>query len=257
MTPLLNIAILAARDAGQRILELSHITNFENKVDGTPVTIADTEANEILLGHLAKTEYPILSEESGVIDLPYPEHIWIIDPLDGTQEFIKKTKDYSVMIGLLQNGRPILGVIYAPAYDTLYYAQKGCGAFVMRNEQTSRLSVTNHTSALRAINRPSAVVENVIQKLSATLTTPCGSIGIKSGLLGEQIGDFFFSWGTLGEWDICASEIITEEAGGRVTDCYGEPLCYGSQSHKTHRGIVFSNRACHSQVLEAVASTTP
>jgi 3'(2'), 5'-bisphosphate nucleotidase len=96
-------------------------------------------------------------------------------------------------------------------------------------------------------------MELVAKKLEAILC-PRGSVGIKAGLLGEDFGDFFFSWGNLGEWDVCAPQIIAEEAGGRVTDCKGNPLSYGTENHRIAQGVLFSNGKCHTHVLEAIMS---
>ena len=255
MNTLLEIATTAARDAGKEILALYSTTDFERKVDGSPLTIADTRSYEVLLEHLVKTGIQILSEESGTVPIPYPTQMWIIDPLDGTKDFLNKTNDFSVMVGLLENGRPTLGVVYAPALDTLYYAEKGTGAFVEKNGVTKKLRVgTRDSSNLRYIRSGNQVTKEmgaVAEELNA-LRNPRGSIGIKSGLLGEEFGDFFSSWGAYGEWDICAPEIIALEAGGKVTDCNGETIFYGTANHKVTQGAVFSNGACHARVIEAI-----
>ncbi len=255
MNPLLKVALAAAKEAGDAIMALYTDTEFETKADGSPVTLADTRSNEILLASLSKTGIPILSEESLGIPVPYPSQLWIIDPLDGTKDFIKKSDDFSVMIGLLENGEPTLGVVYAPAHNTLYYAEKGAGAYVVRESVTTRLKVSNkETSPLRfvrSVNNFSDTMAKVAEKLSATLF-PRGSVGVKAGVLGEAEGEFFFSQGKFGEWDVCAPEIITREAGGMVTDCEGNPLFYGTNDHRVERGIVFSNGVCHEDVLNAI-----
>jgi 3'(2'), 5'-bisphosphate nucleotidase len=143
MNELLTIAIEASKKAGEEIMRLYATTAFETKNDGSPVTIADTRSNEILMERLGKTGIPILSEELEGVSLPYPKQLWIIDPLDGTKDFINKSNDFSVMIGLIEHGVPILGVVYAPALDTLYFATKGNGAFVTKGEITSTLTVSN------------------------------------------------------------------------------------------------------------------
>ncbi len=260
METLLKHAILAAKEAGAEIMSHYASTDFETKTDGSPVTIADTRSNEILIQHLVTTHIPILSEESVGIPLPYPEKLWIIDPLDGTKDFIKKNGDFCVMIGLLEHGKPVLGVVYAPAHKTLYYAVKGLGAFTEKDGVTKKLTVSNRSEKelryIRSVNHFTPRMELVAQKLSAT-THPHGSIGIKAGILGEDKGDFFFSWGNLGEWDVCAPEIILTEAGGMVTDCSGKPLMYGTADHRLTDGLVFSNGTCHERVLQVIQTTPP
>lgn len=255
MNTLLEKAITAARDAGKEILSLYATTDFERKIDGSPVTIADSRSNEILLRHLQETGIPILSEESTGVPIPYPRQMWIIDPLDGTKDFIKKTNDFSVMIGLLEEGHSTLGVVYAPVSDTLYYAEKNKGAYVVRNGMTTKL-VTGLQSnePLRficSVNNFAPYMEDVAHALSA-VKTPHGSVGIKTGLIGENKGEFFFSKGNFGEWDVCGPEIIMTEAGGHVSDCNGNPLIYGALDHRVEHGIVFSNTLCHEQVLTAI-----
>ncbi len=122
---LLDIAILAAIEAGQAIMSV-YCTNFEvdYKDDQSPLTIADTKANEIIIGYLAETSLPVLSEESRQI--PYTERkdwqqFWLVDPLDGTKEFIKRNDEFTVNIALIEEQAPALGVVYAPAIDTLYF----------------------------------------------------------------------------------------------------------------------------------------
>lgn len=258
MNELLKIATTAAREAGAEILRLYETTEFETKLDGSPVTIADTNANKIIISYLEKTDILILSEESDGVPLPYPEKIWIIDPLDGTKDFIKKNGDFSVMLGLLVNGTPALGVVYVPVRETLYYAVRGAGAFKVHNGTTTPLKVSDREAVglrcIRSVNHFTPRMGAVTEKLSATLH-PHGSIGIKAGLLSEDAGDFFFSWGNLGEWDVCAPEIITREAGGRVTDINGNALSYGTPDHRLEHGIVFSNTKCHDKLLDAIRTT--
>lgn len=258
MEQLLTIAMHAAREAGKEILELYTTTDFETKHDGSPVTIADIRSNEILVEYLSKTNIPILSEESTGAPIPYPNRMWIIDPLDGTKDFIQKNGDFAVMIGLIEHGRPVLGVVYAPTYDTLYYAQKGAGAFVQKKDLLKQLKVSDRLKdnlrCIRSINHFSSRMEAIAEKLNAD-TIPRGSFGIKAGVLSEGDGDYFASFGNFGEWDVCAPEIITIEAGGSVSDCNGEPIFYGTKDHHVAHGIVFSNTACHENILNAIKET--
>ncbi|MCF7815905.1 MAG: 3'(2'),5'-bisphosphate nucleotidase CysQ [Candidatus Pacebacteria bacterium] len=258
MNSLLDIAIAAAKHAGDEIIKLYATTTHETKDDGSPVTVADMRSNEILTDHLSKTNITILSEESEGIATPYPEQMWIIDPLDGTKDFLEKTGDFSVMIGLLENGRPTLGVVYVPVHDILYYATKGSGAFLLSKEVTTRLSISDKPTSplrfLRSVHNFSPYMKAVTEKLSAQLL-PRGSIGVKAGILCSNAGDFFFSLGNFGEWDVCAPEIITLEAGGSVTDCEGNPLFYGTKNHRVEHGILFSNTACYKNVLDAIRTT--
>jgi 3'(2'), 5'-bisphosphate nucleotidase len=256
MNPLLAIAIQAAKEAGREIRNLYETIAFETKTDGSPVTLADTRSNEILLHILKATGIPILSEESGHSSDVYTARLWIIDPLDGTKDFLAKTGDFSVMIALLEKGQPILGVVYAPEYDTLYYAEKGAGTKIEKKGGLESLKCGTRTTGLRALvsrTHPNTLLEEVIAKFGAT-SEARGSVGIKSGLLAEDAADFFLYTGKLGEWDLCAPQLILTEAGGTVTDLHGAPLTYGNPDHRIQNGAVFSNGACHKAVLEAIAT---
>jgi 3'(2'), 5'-bisphosphate nucleotidase len=256
----LNVAIEVAKRAGDAIMELYATTDFEEKHDGSPVTIADHRSNAILTEELSKTGISILSEESLGIALPYPSQLWIIDPLDGTKDFLKKNGDFCVMVGLLEHGRPSLGVVYVPVYDELYFASLGDGAFLKKGGATTKLVLGDEkhtpTRCVRSINHFSPHMVRVAESLGATLH-PRGSIGIKAGVVAQGLGDYFASWGHFGEWDVCAPEIIVTEAGGVVTDCNGNPLTYGTQNHLLEHGIIFANQGHHSDVLHAFRTTPP
>jgi 3'(2'), 5'-bisphosphate nucleotidase len=260
MDTLLRIAVSAAREAGEAIMDLYETTAFETKKDGSPVTIADHKANEILLARLGTTGIPILTEESDGIVLPYPSRLWVIDPIDGTGGFIQKTGDFSVMIGLIEDGRPILGVVYAAAHDMLYYAHQGAGAFKEHAGGTTRLMLSETpASPLRFIcsrNHYSPLMQEIAEKVGA-VGIPYGGIGNKAGMLVDGDGDFFFTGAALGEWDVCAPSVIMEEAGGIVSDCAGDPLFYGTKNHLLERGAIFSHPACHASVVDAIKNTYP
>lgn len=250
-----DIAISTAQSAGNAVMDLYDISDFKTKIDGSPVTVADCTAHDIICEALQKTGITVLSEEADGIPLPYPEYVWIIDPIDGTRGFINNTGDFAIMIGLLERGVPVLGVVYAPAHGALYHARHGNGAYVIRNNTTSRLTISKETpTPLRFVsssNHYSSQMEHVREKLGA-LKIARGGVGIKATLIAEDGGDFFFTGAPLGEWDVCAPHCILEEAGGIVSDYLGNPLVYGNENHRITRGVVFSHPACHTHVLNAV-----
>lgn len=258
MHSLLTTARAAAKDAGQEIMRLYETLDFETKIDGSPVTIADTRANEIILSHLEKTNIAILSEESEGVALPYPERMWIIDPLDGTRDFIKKTDDFVVMIGLVEHGKPVLGVMYAPAHNTEFFAHAGAGAYMVHEGETTKLELANTPSQALRFARSTGHFTPHMERVSDALDAiqmPRGSMGIKASLISMNAADFYFSYGHLGEWDVCAPEVIVTEAGGRVTDCDGNALHYGAHNHRIQNGTIFSNGACHARVHAAIHAT--
>jgi len=142
--PELDIAIKAAQEASNVILDIYQKDyNISTKTDNSPVTDADLESNKIINKILSNTKYSILSEED-VDDQSRlsKDMIWIVDPLDGTSDFIDKTGEFTVMIALIQNKKPILGVIAWPTEKTLFVAQKNCGAFRYSNDKWDKISVT-------------------------------------------------------------------------------------------------------------------
>jgi 3'(2'), 5'-bisphosphate nucleotidase len=258
MNTLLQHAIDAAYRAGAEIMTHYATTEYTTKEDGSPVTIADARSNDILMTCLAETHIPVLSEENETRELPYPERLWIIDPLDGTKDFIAKNGDFCVMIGLLEKGEPTLGVVYAPVENVIYYAEKGSGAW--RKDMQGVTALTVHTMPqnpprfICSVNHFTPVMERVANEMNAT-KIPRGSIGIKAGVIAENQGEFFFSLGRLGEWDVCAPEIIAREAGIVVTDIHNNPLSYGTADHRIVHGALFAHPTLHADVQKHISAS--
>ena len=262
MHPLLTTAITAAREAGDFIMTQYGAPDITMKGDHSPVTQADMGAHDRILESLRTTNIPVLSEESGDTEfptLPYPDTLWIVDPLDGTKDFINMSGDFSVMIGLLEKGEPTLSVVYAPHHRTLYFAARDKGAYMEKDGKEQRLRVGTRTSPdLRFIcskNHFTPYMDAIAEKLIVSTSTPHGSVGIKASMLGKDEGDFFFYTVALGVWDVCAPQLIATEAGGTVTDIHGEPLTYTTTNHRLSNGVVFSNTACHTEVITALHTT--
>ena len=135
MKNLINVSVLAAINAGKEILEVyKQDFSVETKSDNSPLTIADKKSHEVIKAALANTGYPLLSEEGK--QLAYDERkdwetFWLVDPLDGTKEFIKKNGEFTVNIALVKNGTPVLGVVYVPVTGVLYYGAEGKGSFAV------------------------------------------------------------------------------------------------------------------------------
>ncbi len=257
MDELLKIAREAAKKAGDAILLHYGNEAFELKKDNSPVTLADGEAHSILLTLLSTTGIPVLSEEDAKrTPLPYPHRIWIIDPLDGTKGFLKRTDDFSVMIALVEDGLPILAVVDVPVMKKCYFATRGGGAFVEDTGGIHALHVSSrtrpHLRGLISVNHAAPYMFDVCTKLEVAETVAVGSVGIKAGYIAEDLADFYLTRGALGEWDVCAPELILTEAGGMVTDEHGTSICYGNEDHRIQHGIVFSNGVCHGNVLTAL-----
>ena len=235
-----------ARLAGQAALRFYGSATAEYKDGNSPVTAADHAANEVIVAGL-RAAFPadaILSEESkDSFERLASERLWIVDPLDGTKEFLAQNGEFSVMIGLAVRGEPVLGVVYVPATDVLYSAERGGGAWVERAGRKERLSCAHvNGKPLRIVgsrSHPDPLLVRMQDALGITDVRPSGSVGIKCALIAERERDLYIHpVPYLKEWDTCAPEILLREAGGAVTDCTGAPLRYNKEDPVQPHGIV-------------------
>jgi 3'(2'), 5'-bisphosphate nucleotidase len=240
---LLTLAKNAAPQAGEAILEIYDKGDFESyqKSDDSPVTSADYMANDIIVKALetATPDIPIMSEERKIESLEERQNwqrYWLIDPIDGTQEFIARSGDFAVNIALVENNEPVIGVIFWPPGQTLYYASKGQGAFkesVEENKQihVRRLDDPHESVVMIAISRRQSR-EKVMSRMSAKRvyqTLPLGSCSLKACFIAEGKADVFMRLGVTGEWDTGASQCIVREAGGDIVAATFEPLTYNQR----------------------------
>lgn len=208
------------------------------KSDNTPVTSADLAANEIICQQLAllTPDIPILSEEAADIPLSVRgqwQRYWLVDPLDGTGEFIAGSGDFSVIIALVENNRPVMGVVYAPMAKTWYYAMAGKGAFKRdaagEHQIHCHAATTDQATRLRfAVSRrqdPQKVLNLFTEPQDAKLVL-MGGAALKSCLVAEGLADCYVRLGPTGEWDTGAAQIIIEEAGGKLMDLNLQALSY-------------------------------
>lgn len=244
-----------AHRAGQAIMEIYN-TPFEviKKADGSPLTLADQAANKIINDYLLATySIPILSEENE--NIPYEirkdwKQLWIVDPLDGTKEFVHKRREFTVNIALVQDGQPILGVIYAPVFDEMYYAIRGKGAyFIYKNikskiESKSSLKFENksfHSQTKKHIkvilsrshnngfDLSKYLVGDNTNKGFSLQTIAMGS-SLKFCRVAQGKVDVNIRMLPTSEWDTAAAQIIVEEAGRKLVKYDdGTPLNYNKQ----------------------------
>ena len=263
----LNIAVELARDAGAAILQFYQGSfKIEQKYigdDREAVTQADLIANHMIVERLRR-EFPedgILAEESE--DTSHrldKQRVWMVDPLDGTNGFIDGNGDFAVQIGLAQTGTAVLGVVYQPLTGVLYRATQGTGTWVARPDQPptrARVSGTTDLSSMRlAASRShrSPRMDRVVKSLGVKDEVQRGSVGIKIGLIIEQQCDLYVHLSPrTKQWDTCAPEIVLREAGGRLTDLFGQTLRYNSPQVQNRNGIVASNGAAHDKIIERLA----
>ena len=232
-----------SRNAGKAILNVYHSDfSVERKEDQSPLTLADKRANDIITTHLkAHSSYPILSEEGKTI--PYAtrrdwEYFWLVDPLDGTKEFIKKKGDFTVNIALIHRGRPVLGVIYIPVTGVLYHAVKGEGSFKIENGRTERLplirSARERLTLVGSRSHVTKELEDYYQRMKDRYgELDIISIGssLKFCMVAEGQADVYPRLGPTMEWDTAAGQIIAEEAGGQVMEYETrKPLQYNKEN---------------------------
>ncbi|WP_100642455.1 3'(2'),5'-bisphosphate nucleotidase CysQ [Alteromonas facilis] len=241
---LLELAKQAACEAGAAVLKIYDSGDYESyeKADDSPVTSADYHANEIITKLLTERtpDIPIMSEESKIEHLDQRQHwsrYWLIDPIDGTQEFIARSGDFAVNIALIENNEPVIGVIFWPPGQSLYYATKGGGAFKDSPEgiepiKVRKLDDPHDSVVIIAISRRQSR-EKVFSRMSAKRvyqTLPLGSCSLKACFIAEGKADVFMRLGVTGEWDTGASQCIINEAGGKIVAANFEPLSYNQRN---------------------------
>ncbi len=232
--------------------------SVEEKADDSPVTEADLASEEILIGGLKDTSPGIIAEEEGLISGESEDDYWIVDPLDGTQDFIDKTGEFSIMVGLLSQGRPVLGVVYAPATEKLWYATRGRGAYLVEDGTRTQLKVRRKESLgdyvlIASRNHFSAQDQKVSTQLGVNEIVRMGSLGIKFCSIAENRADLvYYTTDKLGIWDCCAPQVILEEAGGEALDIRGNELEYDLEKRKMARGVLGIGGGAREEVVEVL-----
>jgi len=261
----LTIAVQAALDAGAAALAVyEQDFDVEEKADHSPLTLADQRAHDIISARLADTGIFLLSEEGR--DIAYEErrwwqHLWIVDPLDGTKEFVKKNGEFSINIALVEQGRPVMGVVFVPVKDRLYFAAQDLGAYRTEGTRVARLqekTVQDLVSAAQKLpltspgNRPYTIMGSrshasaelevfVAQKRKEHGEVDFISAGssLKFCLVAEGRAHLYPRTGPTMEWDTAAGQAVVEMAGGSVLEYEsGKPLRYNKEDLKNPWFIV-------------------
>ena len=255
---LLNQVLLIAYQAGKHIRRFyQQQVEVRIKEDNTPVTEADLFVSRFLTEKLRALfpNVPVLSEENCRIpfaERQYWQEYWLIDPLDGTQQFIDRTDQFAVLMTLVRKNKPALSVIHAPILSTTYYALKDFGAFKKQGEQVVRLTgelSKQHRIEVSNEHRIELSNQHRIEplKIAVGATTsqekvrallppnfPCefivfGSSSLKSGLVAEGVADCYVRLGRTGEWDTAGAEVLLAETGGTIFDSHFAPLTYNQR----------------------------
>ena len=255
--PELEVAIKAVEMAGKAILKI-YERDFKSftKSDDSPITEADIKSNDIIKEILSQTDHLILSEEDNDdLSRLSEDTIWIVDPLDGTSDFIDKTGEFTIMIGLIKKKKPILGVIGWPTEKTLFVAQKGSGAFRYSNDEWEKISVTkiSDLSKCRTVGSRHHLSDKeklFIKKLGIEDFTSIGS-SLKVGKISSGEAEAYITTtNKMKEWDSAASYCIISEAGGRMTDMLGNDITYNNKEVYHQNGILVTNGLIHNKILE-------
>ena len=246
----LKLAIDAAIQAGKKIIEIynSDDFNLEYKLDDSPLTIADTASNKIIENILEASNIPILSEEGNILDFNNRKnlkHLWVVDPLDGTKEFIKKNNEFTVNISLIENSVPVIGVIYAPALNVLYFSEKKLGAYKVfitnldefDHSNPLRLPLIKKFKEYKVLTSRSHLNDNTLDYIDnlkvnnlKVVSVPMGS-SLKFCLLAEGLADCYPRFSPCMEWDTAAGQIICDEAGFKVIDLKTmKPIVYNREN---------------------------
>lgn len=240
----IEAVIGVAKKAGQEILKIYHDSNFSQvvdyKADDSPLTMADKAAHAVIASMLEKLtpQCPIISEEGS--DVTYEErkdfeYYWLVDPLDGTKEFIKRNGEFTVNIALIHRNKPVLGVIYVPVTDTTYYghvarqkAYKQIGTAQPQSIQVKQS--TPPYVAVRSKSHAAPEEEAVLNQYKATESISVGS-SLKFCMVAEGKADIYYRHGPTMEWDTGAGQAVVEAAGGKVYEGTGpKPFGYNKTS---------------------------
>lgn len=222
-----------AQSAGEMIMQI-YQKDFavDFKSDHSPLTEADTQASSYIVNQL-RQHFPhisVLSEESSEFfdSTHQPQQYFLVDPLDGTKEFIKKNDEFTVNIALIQHGKAVLGVVYAPASKVMYSAAKGLGAFKQLATQRTAVHVATCHHPVRVMVSRSHLDDKTqyfLNQFDQPITMPMGS-SLKLCKVAEGEADIYPRFGPTSLWDTAAAQAVLEQAGGKVLDLHGNSLSY-------------------------------
>lgn len=237
---LLNAALAIGQDAALAVLKV-YATDFtvEHKADTSPLTEADRAAHGIITSGLASLtpDIPVLSEESQASQHEFATRrhwpaLWLVDPLDGTREFVNRNGEFTINIALIRDHRPVLGLVLAPALDLAYWGLPGQGAWRRQKGETHPIKVLKPARTLPVVagsrSHRGASLDALLERLGDHELLSVGS-ALKLCLVAEGTADFYPRLGDTFEWDTAAGQAVLEAAGGTVVDLQGQPLRYNAR----------------------------
>lgn len=237
---LLDEVITIARQAGEAIMAVYETSSLEvqRKDDHSPLTQADLAAHHVIEAGLRQLtpDFPVLSEESASVPFTTRMHwkkYWLVDPLDGTREFIKRNGEFTVNIALVDGHDPVLGVVYAPAMDLLFYACKGGGAYKQAaHADAERISTRVYDAAALTVAGSRSHADEALLRFIKRIG-PCEMVSLGSSLkiclVAEGRADIYPRLGPTSEWDTAAAQCVLAEAGGALIGLNGGKLRYNTK----------------------------
>ena len=255
--PETNLAINSVIDAGKTVMKIYN-QPFETKIksDNSPITEADIASNKIIQKIISTSDYPILSEETKDNKKRLEkETIWIIDPLDGTSDFINKTGEFTIMIGLVRKQVPVLGIIYCPPQNTLYVAQQNQGSYQLAGEKWSKISVSTISDLTKSrtvySRHHSEESERLFFKYIKTKKLTKRGSSLKAIDVASGTSELYFtSTNKIKQWDTSASYCLITESGGKMTDLNGQDLEFNTKMIDHKNGILVTNGLVHSKIVK-------
>ncbi|MGE5186689.1 MAG: 3'(2'),5'-bisphosphate nucleotidase CysQ family protein [Acidobacteriota bacterium] len=251
----LDAALELARAAGELVMKLrGGELAVEMKPGDEPVTVADKRASQLIVDglHARFPADPVISEEAPGQTL-VPARMWLVDPIDGTKDFIRGSDGFSIMIGLAIAGRPAVGVVHQPAASRTFWASPE-GAFVDGKPlAVSSIASAGEARLVASASHRTPDIDRVKQTLGIADEQNVGSVGVKLALIAMGVRDLYVNpTAKTKAWDTCAPEAILVRAGGRLTDLFGRPVDYASELRQV-RGLVASNGHVHDEVVGKLA----
>lgn len=228
-----------ARTAGEQVMAVYQSGDWavSHKADASPLTAADMASHHHIVQQLQALtpSYPVLSEENAgemaAVERRTWQTYWLVDPLDGTREFLQRNGEFSILIALVHQHRPVLGVVHAPALGESWFAYQGGGAFKQQGDKIVPIRARPASIPLQVVGSKShrdARLPAFLQRLGTHTYQALGSI-LKACRVAEGQADLYPRFGPTSEWDTAAAQIIVEEAGGHVTDTAMQPLRYNTK----------------------------
>jgi 3'(2'), 5'-bisphosphate nucleotidase len=263
----LAAAIAAAKRAGEAILQLYRTFTPILDAPADISTEADRQSQRLIIEDLQarfSNDRFCAEEDTGYTSSATPsERTWVVDPIDGTRGFAKKNDEFAVMIGLLDRGQVVLGVVLEPARRRLCYAVRAGGCWAQDGDvaepvpcHVSRTAALSKAILTQSHSKPSALPAPEARALAPRQTIETYSAGIKLAQVARGEADIYLNtYPEFHDWDICAGHALVSEAGGQLTGLRGEPMTYGRPGAWQRNGLLASNGVLHHQALQALAAT--